>query len=402
DYPGVEEFQKIIARLLREAHKEEQALFAWLGVSLRFPHSMAAFHNLALLVHRRNGPKAVKVLLEARFVRMPIRLDQLLAYAEACDLAEATAERRAAFERLGRMFKKRNDSWLQTASWLEEEYGISKPARSAATLLRRLAAGTGLGPGIVRERKRLHSIVSDREHPGHDDENTTASVKVLGALFARVLERRQAAISARPRKAGPAVLLTGSLGAGGAERQLVTTAIGLNEMNAEQRTLRDGVVLSSVDVMARSLRDRKDGSFFLGDLQRADVLVRSYRDLPDFAGNLATSAVRPRPSALGYLPWSAAEAVIKLTDWLQATEPEVVHIWQDGLVYAAGFAALLAGVPRIVLSGRSTPPPDRRERYPIEYDIIYRSLLRAPGVKLSVNSQYAAGRYARWLGIDST
>ena len=67
---------------------------------------------------------------------------------------------------------------------------------------------------------------------------------------------------------------------------------------------------------------------------------------------------------------------------------------------AAGLAALLAGVPRIVLSGRSTPPPDRRERYLVEYDVIYKSLLRAPGVKLSVNSHYAAGRYARWLGID--
>jgi glycosyltransferase involved in cell wall biosynthesis len=62
----------------------------------------------------------------------------------------------------------------------------------------------------------------------------------------------------------------------------------------------------------------------------------------------------------------------------------------------------LAGVPQIVLSGRSTPPPDRRERYPVEYDIIYKSLLRAPGVKLSVNSHFAAKRYAEWLGIDAT
>jgi len=81
-------------------------------------------------------------------------------------------------------------------------------------------------------------------------------------------------------------------------------------------------------------------------------------------------------------------------------KPEVAHIWQDGLVYAAGLAALLAGVPRIILSGRSAPPPDRRERYLVEYDIIYKSLLRAPGVVLSVNSRYAANRYAAWLGID--
>ncbi|MGE4079394.1 MAG: glycosyltransferase, partial [Reyranella sp.] len=164
--------------------------------------------------------------------------------------------------------------------------------------------------------------------------------------------------------------------------------------------LRDGIGLDPVNVMARSLRDRKDGAFFLADLQQAGVPVRSYRELPDFAGDLATSAVRPALSALGFLPWSTAEAVIKLTDQLRSMKPEVVHIWQDGLVYAAGLAALLAGVPRIVLSGRSTPPPDRRENYLIEYDVIYRSLLSAPGVKLSVNSRYAANRYAQWLDID--
>ena len=52
------------------------------------------------------------------------------------------------------------------------------------------------------------------------------------------------------------------------------------------------------------------------------------------------------------------------------------------------------------MSGRSTPPPDRRERYPAEYDIIYRSLLKAPGVTLSVNSHHSAKRYATWLDID--
>jgi hypothetical protein len=120
-------------------------------------------------------------------------------------------------------------------------------------------------------------------------------------------------------------------------------------MNLEQRTLQDGLVLDPVNVVTRSLRDRKDGAFYLGDLQRAGIQVGSYRELPDFAGNLATSAVRPALSALGFLPWSTAEAVIKLTDRLQAMNPEVVHIWHDGLVYAAGLAALLAGVPRIAI-----------------------------------------------------
>lgn len=398
DYPEIEEFQKIVARLLHEMH-DERALEAWLGISLRFPRSMDAFHNLIVLTHRHKEASTVRAVLQARFPRMPKSLDQLLAYAEACDMAGATAERRSAFKRLARTFEKRNDSWLVGTSWLEEELGIH---RSVVTVLRRIAAGAGLGPPIIRERQRLHAAIGDWEHSDRRalDGNSRASVKVLGALFDRILETRKIGASPRSHKAGSVLLLTGSLGTGGAERQLVNTAIGLSEMSLEQRTLEDGLIVDPVNVVARSLRDRKDGAFYLADLQRAGIPVGSYRELPDFAGNLATSAVRPALSALGFLPWSTAEAVIKLTDWLQSRKPEVVHIWQDGLVYAVGLAALLAGVPRIILSGRSAPPPDRRERYPIEYDIIYRSLLRAPGVKLSVNSRYAATRYATWLDVD--
>lgn len=398
DHPGTEEFQKIVARLLHEMH-DERALEAWLGISLRFPRSMDAFHNLVVLTRRYKEARTVRVVLQARFPRMPTGLDQLLAYAEACDLAGAAAERRAAFKRLARTFEKRNDSWLLGTSWLEEELGIHQ---LVVKVLRRIAAGTGLGPPILRERQRLNAAMGDWEHSDRRplDGDSRASVKVLGALFNRILETRQVGASPRSDKTGSVLLLTGSLGTGGAERQLVNTAVGLNQMSLEERTLDDGLIVDPVNVVARSLRDRKDGAFYLADLQRAGISVGSYRELPDFAGNLATSAVRPALSALGFLPWSTAEAVIKLTDWLQSTKPEVVHIWQDGLVYAVGLAALLAGVPRIILSGRSAPPPDRRERYPIEYDIIYRSLLRAPGVKLSVNSRYAASRYATWLDVD--
>ena len=399
-YPSVEEFQKIAARLMQESSADIRALEVWLGVSVRFPNAMDAFHNLAILTHRHRGVPAVRALLQARFERMPKRLGQLLVYAEACDLAGATTERRAAFDRLATIFGTRKDAWLLAASWLEEEFGIH---RIVAALLRRLAAGTGLGPPIIREREnRLNAIVGDWERASGSvaNKSNVSSVRVLGALFDRVLEQREKTGDVRVHANRSALLLTGSLGAGGAERQLVTTAVGLHAMAPQQRALEDGVVLDSVGVIARSLRDRKDGSFFLDDLNRAGLEVRSYRDLPDFGGSLDTSGVRPALSALGFLPWSTAEAVMKLTDYLKARKPEVVHIWQDGLVYAAGLAAVLAGVPRIVLSGRSAPPPDRRARYPIEYDIIYKSLMRMPGVKLSVNSHHAAKRYAAWLDID--
>lgn len=397
DYPQVEEFQKIVAGLLAEMD-DERAFAAWLGINLRFPESLDAFGHL-MAASRRFGQNIAHFLLKARFPRMPRRVDQLLAYAEACDIAGEVGERQVAFGRLATIFGKRHDAWLLATVWLEEEVGVHQRARG---LLRRLAGGKVLGPPIIRAGKRLLDVVGDNDRGDDLSSETThaPSVRVLSSLFDRVLERRPSALAGPARPKAPLLLLTGSLGAGGAERQLVTTAVGLAAFGEQQRTLSNGLILDPVMVMARSLRDRADGAFYLTDLQQANLDVRSYREVPDFSGDLAASAVRPALGALGFLPWSTAEAVIKLTDHLRSVKPEIVHIWQDGLVYAAGLAALLAGVPRIILSGRSTPPPDRRERYLIEYDIIYRSLLRAPGVRLSVNSRHAAGRYAAWLGID--
>ncbi|WP_422002533.1 glycosyltransferase [Reyranella sp.] len=398
DYPGIEEFQGIVAQLLTE-EGDEHALGACLGVSTRFPASTAAFDRLIKRMRQDRGAGAAREILRARFPRLPAQFDHLLAYAEACEAVGDVDQAMEAFARLSGIFAKRRDSWLLASAWLEEEFGAH---RAAVILLRRLAAGAGLGPPLIGEDKHVHSVTSaiSRDEPLPGGDRSTASVKVLAALFERILAERTETALAPTGRAGPVVLLTGSLGAGGAERQLVATAIGLNGIGREQRTLADGVTLDRVQVVARALDDREDGAFYLAELEQAGIPVESYREWPDFAGDLATSAVRPALRALGFLPWSTAEAVIKLTDRLRAMKPQMVHIWQDGLVYATGLAALLAGVPRIVLSGRSTPPPDRRERYLVEYDIIYKSLLRAPGVKLSVNSTYAASRYSRWLGID--
>jgi glycosyltransferase involved in cell wall biosynthesis len=226
------------------------------------------------------------------------------------------------------------------------------------------------------------------------------SIPVLERLFEDALSSRADAPREERRGGGAVVHMVGSLGSGGAERQLVATAIGLKELAANGSGKSSDVALRSVSVLARSLSDRSDGAFFLPDLQRAGIQVTCYRDLEDFNGQPGISIARPLRNALKLMPRAIAEATIKTTDLLRTLQPEIVHIWQDGMVYAAGLAVLLAGVPRIILSLRSVPPPDRRAAYPIEYDVIFHSMLRAPGVKLAVNSQHAAERYADWLGID--
>lgn len=369
-YPCAEPPQKIVARLLHEMH-DERALEAWSGIARRFPNSMDTFRTLLTLTHRRAGPEAAGLLIRSRFPKMPTDFQQLLAYAYGCELVGAAAEARAAVERLSQLSARRA-SVRRITSWRT----------------RRQADGDAVRRAVIEA-----AITPRRAGP------TPASVTALETLFEQVLASRSAALQREQRRRAPVVFLVGSLGPGGAERQLVTTAIGLDALATDSANASD-LAPQPVGVLARSLSDRSDGAFFLADLQRAGIPVNCYRDLPDFNGNPDRSVVRPMRTALKLLPRPIAEAMTKTTDLLRALDPEVVHIWQDGLIYAAGLAALLAGVPRIILNPRSVPQPDRRTHYPVEYEVIYRSMLRAPGVKLSVNSRHAAGRYAEWLGID--
>jgi glycosyltransferase involved in cell wall biosynthesis len=129
--------------------------------------------------------------------------------------------------------------------------------------------------------------------------------------------------------------------------------------------------------------------------------VHQIKDFPDFGGDLQTSGVAPIARAVKSLPRPIRDGVLKLTDHFIATRPDIACLWQDGIVYDSGLAALLANVPRIILNVRSVPPIDRPDRNRPEYRTVFRSMLAADNVSLCVNSRYAAERYAEWLDVDA-
>lgn len=103
-----------------------------------------------------------------------------------------------------------------------------------------------------------------------------------------------------------------------------------------------------------------------------------------------------RPLA-GALPAALAGDVLALYREFADLRPEVVHAWLDWDNVRAGLAAALAGVPRIVLSGRNLNPTHFQFHQPY-MNPVYRALLRLPNVVLTNNSEAGAADYARWLG----
>jgi glycosyltransferase involved in cell wall biosynthesis len=186
---------------------------------------------------------------------------------------------------------------------------------------------------------------------------------------------------------GRIMLVCGSLAPGGAERQVANTLCGL-----AQRGHRDISLLC--DYLTPYHPSRYD--FHLRSVQEAGVsareITRRYHRVDTETVDLPTSFHR----AARFMPANLAADIANLYAEFRAARPEIVHAFLDWSSVRAGMAAALAGVPRIVLSGRNVNP-SHFALYQRYMDPIYLALADRNSVHF-VNNSDAGGRdYERWL-----
>jgi glycosyltransferase involved in cell wall biosynthesis len=183
---------------------------------------------------------------------------------------------------------------------------------------------------------------------------------------------------------GRVVLVCGSLQPGGAERQVVNTLLSLKSAPIESVTL-------LCDHLSPGTKECYD--FYLPELQQADIVVRLVGE--------AQSAAEPLPDAFAQtkiLP-SLRDDVANYYRAFRRLRPEVVHAWLDWSNSRAGLAAVLAGVPRVILSGRNLSP----RHFCLDQDYyrpVYQALASKPQIRIINNSLAGAKDYAQWIGID--
>jgi glycosyltransferase involved in cell wall biosynthesis len=175
------------------------------------------------------------------------------------------------------------------------------------------------------------------------------------------------------------LMMIGSLGPGGAERQVAMTLQGLQERG-----------LGPVRLACCSLTTPAE-RFFLAQLEARAILVNRIGAEPVSA---IEAEVRAALLALpGHL-----HSILGYAATLAAARPSVAHLWLDEINIKGGIAAVATGVPRIVLGLRSLPPCNFVFHQPYMREG-YRWLARQPGVTLICNSTGGARAYERWLGL---
>ena len=187
---------------------------------------------------------------------------------------------------------------------------------------------------------------------------------------------------------GRVVHVIGGLGPGGAERQVFYTLQGLIDKSFE-----------SVQLLTRYLANTGH-DFYLPSFNAAGIPVRViHRQANDDDPSSMPASIGDIYRAL---PPGLASDLADLFWEFVNLRPEIVHAWLDGNNVRAGLAAALAGVPRIVLSGRSVNPTHFDHLYePCMYPI-YKALLELPHVTMVNNSYAGRDDYAHWLGIEAS
>ena len=184
----------------------------------------------------------------------------------------------------------------------------------------------------------------------------------------------------------------GSLGPGGAERQMMLTVTGL-----AARSIKDLFVLC--DHLMPNHPSKFD--FYLEPVIKSGVKIRQ---------TIRTSA-HPQDYET---PIDAAEKLLMMdphvgfiagiADYYREIlrlKPEIVHVWLDYNAMRAGVAAILAGVPKIIVSGRNLNPKHFVIYVPY-MDDIYRIMERRLNVTFLNNSRAGADDYAQWLSMNPT
>jgi glycosyltransferase involved in cell wall biosynthesis len=199
-----------------------------------------------------------------------------------------------------------------------------------------------------------------------------------------------------PAATTSACLLIHGFSAGGAERQLCYLAVALRLAGWRVRVL---TVYPPADAEARHYREL---------LGRHGIEVRSLPH-PREAAEALSRWFEARAGAVGRTlagSWPPGLVHATLATWhaLEADRPALLVSYLDSDNMRAALAGLLAGIPHIVLCGRSLHPG----HFPVNYEetselfqTLYRLVLRNPRVMLLNNSRAGADSYARWLGLPA-
>lgn len=375
-------------RLLRQLGQVEEAIETWQKAVKHVPQNADAWYELVFLLARSERDAEAVAALDAADVALPASVASWMRLGMAAQAAQF-------HDRAVRYFEQAIAAEPQEAAHharLGQHYFRQGVVDGA---FHSLLASRERKPTDITVAKQLVDTVHTLNLLGIDhvrlarEPPRRGEVLVPERLFHRVREIADTQITPYEPVPRRVIVVTSSLAPGGAERQVVNLLRGLSDP-----ALGIEPALFCISLARQTHRD-----FFLPLLAEASVAV-----VTPMENAIESCLTLPEAAAFAQLirsfpPDMASLIAFWLTEF-RRRRPQVVHAWQDATNLTAVVAAMLAGVPRVVLSTRSVRPDNPRRRLKRFMQEGYQAIVGHPTVVLSNNSRAGAADYAEWLGMD--
>ena len=377
--------QLLAATLMERARVKSNMLDTWTALHDRHPHVKVALRYMVRWLNRDGQTDEATQLLFA-LVENDSDLYGTTELAELCSEIKDQGQAKGLFQKL-----LENDP--ENIS-LRVIYGKSLLAMGDI-----YAAFEVLGP---IETKRLSATAS---HVVRKGQKAHAAMTALGAGEASVLTRTIESFASRKPRHVPSYRIegisfyTGSLGAGGAERQLTQMASAFHHRARAGRNIHGTRISGQVEVIVNNLDSARGKDFFAPALKASGVPLSVAEAMPVTPLTDLKISNSDLAALLPHLPRNVRFGLERLTQHFIKKAPDVAFFWQDGAVLTGALAALIANVPKISISLRGMPPNLRPNMMKPEYPDLFQALSKVPGVSFSCNSRAAANAYADWLKL---
>ncbi len=383
------------AELLASIESDDEFDRQWGIFNLIYPGSeLLWLAKVNRCIKKRDFPRAVE-LIDGQDFGQDLCEHGLLTKAELLYSAQEQDRAREIYEQLIENYPERRDIRINYAKRLFADGFLVSTYRLLAPIRDTFSEGSK-GKALWEQVRTLLELLSEREEePIADD----ADARILAMKHAILHFRDRELRDPSGNGLGRLSLITGSLGPGGAERQLTRLSIELERARKAGMPI-GGIDLSRpVEIIVRSHGPERQNDFYLHEVQAAGVeLYQLNLVKPQSPKSMGVEDADLR-ALLDYLPPSVNYGVKRLTPHLIESRTDTASAWQDGACLFAGLPALLAGVPHIQLAIRGLPPSMRRHMFRPEYEVMYRAMAEIPGVTFLSNSRAAARAYSEWLDI---
>ncbi len=189
------------------------------------------------------------------------------------------------------------------------------------------------------------------------------------------------------------VMISSTLGRGGAERQVLTC---LNQLDKNER-------FSSINLLCRFQGSEEVEATYYEEINRLNVEIDQYQNEGDWDSKFGISNIPNRfKDSLSLLPKSMQISISKYYSAISVIRPDIVHAWQDQTNVEASLVCGMLGVPGVVIFARSLRPDGksmahmRKRKY---FKEAYKAILADQNIQFSHNSNAGKLSYSSWLKI---